>query len=44
MNDVVLVPHVLPSPYNTAALGRYMGNKNNIIHMYISFLCDYIIV
>ena len=26
MNDVVLVPHVLPSPYNTAALGRYMGN------------------
>jgi hypothetical protein len=26
MNDVVLVPHVLPSPYKTAALGRYMGN------------------
>ena len=25
MNDVVLVPHVLPSPYKTAALGRYMG-------------------
>lgn len=34
MNDVVLVPHVLPSPYKTAALGRYMGcggTKYNII-------------
>ena len=37
------VPHVLPSPYKIAALGRYMRNKNNIIHMYISFLYDYII-
>ena len=33
MNDVVLVPHVLPSPYKTAALGRYMENGLSLIHI-----------
>lgn len=34
MNDVVLVPHVLPSPYKTAALGRYMENGGNKVQHY----------
>ena len=37
------VPHVPPQRHSLVRAREYMRNNNNINHMYISFLYDYII-